>query len=750
LPFDESDRLVALSRVRPGENRDGLPVDDFLDVREAATAYEGLAAFRSQSATIAGPFAAERARLVTMTPNTLEVLRVAPALGRHFTDDDARPGAPRVAMISHRLWLSQFDGDRDAIGRVLRVNGQPATIVAVAPERFGFPIIQDLWMPLALERPAERGTGPRVEVVGRLQPETSVEAAGSQLAALSRALESRHEANRGYTTVVQPYIHRFLGDEVFVSLVAMLGAVFGVMLIACANVANLQLARAADRTREIAVRTALGAGRWRIVRQLLLEGLLLASLGALAGLTVAAAGLALFNRAIADTDPPFWIDIRIDPVVLLFVTGLTVVAALAASLIPALRATRQDPYGVLKDEGRSATGLRLGRFGRELVVVEVLLSCCLLIVSGLLLKGVITAGADRYPYEIERVFLASFAADGERYASAGDRARLATDLTAVIGTIPGVEAAAVATGTPENGCCGRRVAVEGEVYATPESRPNIRYRGVTPGFFDVLGIPAAAGRLLQESDDAAALPVVVITADAARMLFPGGDAIGRRVSVGDDPGSPGAAWRTVVGVVGDLVPAGAVTAMAFVPLAQAQEPAFLVLARTDTPPASIAATVRARLASIDPDIAVFSPTTLAAAYDRQAWALRVFGTLFMAFGAAALLLATAGLYGVMAFSVRQRVREIGVRMALGARPGHVLRMMLWHGLGRVAIGVALGIVPAWWLSGFMGSLAINVDAVDPIVYVGSVSVILVAGIAATLIPGLRAASVDPLVALRDE
>jgi ABC-type antimicrobial peptide transport system permease subunit len=190
--------------------------------------------------------------------------------------------------------------------------------------------------------------------------------------------------------------------------------------------------------------------------------------------------------------------------------------------------------------------------------------------------------------------------------------------------------------------------------------------------------------------------------------------------------------------------------MAFVPLAQAQEPAFLVLARTDAPPASIAATVRARLASIDPDIAMFSPTTLAAAYDRQAWALRVFGTLFMAFGAAALLLATAGLYGVMAFSVRQRVREIGVRMALGARPGHVLRMMLWHGLGRVAIGVALGIVPAWWLSGFMGSLAINVDAVDPIVYVGSVSVILVAGIAATLIPGLRAASVDPLVALRDE
>jgi predicted permease len=751
LPFHEPDRLVALFRQRVGEpGRQSVPADDVLDWRDGQHSFEAVGAFRTQAASIAGEFAAERARLVLITPNTLRMLRVAPVVGRDFSEADAQVGAGRVAIISYHLWTSVFGRDRGVIGRVVRVTGQPTTIVGVAPERFGFPVAHDLWMPLALARPVKRGDGPTVDVVARLKPGVSREAAETEIRAIAARLEAQHDRNTGFTAGAASYFDRFLGDEIVGTLSLMLAAVLGVMLIACANVATLQLARAAERTREVAVRTALGASRTRIVRQLLVEGFVVAALGAGLGLGIASVGIGLFNRAIVDTNPPFWIDIRIDGVVLAFVTALTVVAAIVASLVPALRATRQDTNAVLKDEGRGSTGLRLGRFVRNLVVIEVFVSCTLLVVSGLMLRSILSTGLARYPYATDDVLVASFNADGAKYVSEDDRARFAERLETAIGSLPGVTRASLASGAPESGCCQQRLAVEGQAYARPNDRPQVRHRVVTPAYFETLDIRAVRGRSFTAADARGSQPVTVITADLAERLFPQADPIGRRIRTGDDAAAP---WRTIVGILPQLVRTRTLddpTAMAFTPLAQTNELPFMIVARTAQEPASLVAALRGKVAEVDPDLAVFNVNSLAGTYWQSAWPVRTFGGLFMAFGVAALVLATAGLYGVMSFSVRQRTQEMGVRMALGATRARVVGMVFWQGLWRVALGIGLALAPAWWLAGTIGSLAFDLPAADLTIYAAAVLALSLTGGAAALVPAIRAASVDPLAALRQD
>jgi len=449
LPFDHPEQILYIGRVASGQpGVSTVPVDDFLEWRAGQHSFEQLAAFRSAQANMSDRTVPEVSRLAFITSNTLHLLRVAPVVGRDFNDADEQRGAPRVALISYRLWDARYRRDPSVISRTVRVNGVATEIVGVLPERFGFPDTPDLWMPLDLTPAAARGEGQRVDVFGRLKPAVSMAAAATEFRTMSMQSEALHPENRGVQAALMPYTHRFVDPQVVGTLFAMLAAVFGVMLIACVNVANLQLARAAERTRELAIRTALGAGRSRIVRQLLLEGLLLATAGAALGLIVATVGVALFDRAIVDNRPPFWFDIRIDTTVLAFVTLVTVVAALAGSLAPALRATRSDVNAVLKDEGRTNTGLRMGRFSRGLVIAEVLVSCCLLVVSGLMIKSVVTIAHIDYPYATDDVFVASVIAS-DAYATDGARRRLADRLDAELATIPGTRAIALASGTPE-------------------------------------------------------------------------------------------------------------------------------------------------------------------------------------------------------------------------------------------------------------------------------------------------------------
>ncbi len=750
LPFPESERIMHLGRMTPQntQNSQSVPVHDLVDWRTSQQSFEDLGAFANRQVNVTGGLAPERYRAAAVTPNMLRILRVAPALGRDFADADAQPGAPPVAIVSHRVWMSQFEGDASVIGRLVRINTSPTTIIGVMPPRFGFPQTQDIWLPWTITLPSKRGTGDSVQVFGRLKPGASIERASTEMTAIAARLAAQYAENKDMGARVVPFIRRFIGNGPIQTLTAMLIAVFGVMLIACANVANLQLARAAERTREIAVRTALGAGRGRIIRQLLLEGLILSAAGAVLGLALAAGGTALFSRAIVDTNPPFWIDVRIDSTVLLFVTALTLAATLAASLLPALRTTRQDVHAVLKDEGRANTGLRMGRFGRSLVIVEVLLSCCLLVVSGLMIKSVVTIGQITYPYATEDVFVAGVSPDSAKYPADADRVRLAERLELALAAMPGVREVTLSSGTPENSG-GSSFLIEGQSFAKPEDQPSARRLNVSLRFFDVLRVKLSRGRGFTAADVQGSLPVALVSDDFVRKHFPNADAIERRIRFGSDPKAP---WWTIVGVVPRLVSLRdqGNAEMVFTPLAQSPILSATILAFGSGDPLALAGPARRALQGIDEDLPLATPNSLARSYYQQTWAFRVFGTLFMTFGLAALVLAAAGLYGVMAFSVRRRTQEIGVRMALGADRRGVVRMILWQGMWRVMLGIVLGLVPAWFLAGAMRNLLFNVTQGDPAVFAATVAALLLAGLVASLVPALRAASVDPLTALRHD
>jgi predicted permease len=573
----------------------------------------------------------------------------------------------------------------------------------------------------------------------------SIDKASTELTAIATQLALEHPENQNTTASFGPFVERSIPARVRTTLVTMLGAVFGVMLIACVNVTNLQLARAMERAKEVAIRSALGSSRWRIVRQLLVEGLLLSAVGSLIGLAIAQGGAAGFMRAIADTRPPFWIDVRLDPVVLLFVAGITVATALVSSVMPGWRVARTDVNAILNDETRGTTGLRMGVFSRWLVVIEVTASCVLLIVSGLMIRSILATSRLDYPFPTKDVFMARMILTPDD-GVAGAQALEIERIEARVASVPGVRAAALSSGLP-GGSSNTTFAFEGEAPATGPDRPRAGRFVATPGFFRVMRVAPVAGRMIDQDDRFGKPAVAVVDQTFARRYLSAGPVLGRRFRF-DGENQP---WLTIVGVVPDLAPPGQSNpppATVYAAMAQSRVQSVSLLAWTANDPVSLTAPIRAAVAEINDRIPVTGANSAADELWRQGWALRVFGGLFLVFGFAALILASAGLYGVMAFSVRRRTQEIGVRMALGASRGRVMRTILWQGLWRVAVGVALGLVPGWFVGTLMRALLEHVDAADPIVHTATVVTLLAAGVFACLVPALRAASVDPLTALR--
>jgi predicted permease len=749
LPFDESDRLLVLRRasVKEPARREAPPLHDFVDWRARQTTLEPLAGYNRQQFVVAGETDfPERLRGIRCTTNLMQVLRVAPMLGRDFTEADGLPGAPAVALISHRQWQSRFGGRADAVGAVVRLNGVPTQVVGVMPEKFGFPEAEEIWMPRPLDLPAKRGEGDRLTTIGRLRDGVDVARASAEFDAIARQLAQEHPENKDTIASAVPFIEQAIPQQISTTFYTMLGAVLGVMLIACVNVTNLQLARASERVKEFAVRAALGSGRWRIVRQSLAEGLVLSIVGAALGLAIAQLGAIYFMRAIADTQPPFWIDVRLDTMVLLFVTAIAVAATLVSSTVPGLRVARIDANAVLKDDTRGATSVRMGRFGRWLVIVEVTVSCVLLVVSGLMVRSILATSRLDYPFATKDVLYAQITLEQRAFPDAAAVARAVNDLQTQVASLPGVRHAAVATGVPIGG--GRSsFSIEGERYAAPEDRPAANRIAAGPAYFDVLGVTLRSGRVFTEADvDGAPLVAVVDDAFVAKYL-PTGGAIGRRIRFGDDK-QP---WITIVGIVPALLQPTQPNQpgeVVYVPYAQSRDRFGLVLARTAGDPLAVAPALRAMVAREFQDTPLANVNSLADQLWRNGWAFRLFGGLFMTFGAAALLLAAAGLYGVMAFTVRRRTQEIGVRMALGASQRGVLGLVLWQGLWRVGLGVLVGLVPAWYVGTLMQALLANVSPADPMVLMTSSATLLLAGALASLVPALRASAVDPLTALR--
>ena len=754
LPFDESERLHVLRRDATDARATSMAApptfDEYLQWQARQTSFEGLAALEVGIANVLGPDATpERYRGVWQSTNMFRVLRTQPMLGRDFRDDEQREGAAPVVIISDKLWRDRFNGDSAAVGQVMRVNGTAMTVIGVMPPRFGFPVSHDLWMPLRRdpERAARTGGG-GLQVIGRLADGVSRDAAAAEFDLLAQPRETRDRV----VVSIQPYIESFLGIETMTLLVTMLVAVFGVLLIACANVANLVLARAADRTREVALRSAIGASRSRVIRQMLTEVLVLAMAGAVVGLSLAAGGAEWFNRATVNTNPPFWMDIRIDIPVLLFVAAAAVASALAAGIVPAWRASRSDLASVMNDASRS-TGVRMGRFSSGLVVAEFAVSFGLLVASGLAIQSVVNLTRTDFGIPMDDVWTARVVLPAEGYATERSRRELQETLLARLQALPGVVTAAVATDVAPN-AQRHGIRLFGHAYDTDSDYHSVRGATVTPEYFRVFRAGVLEGRLFDERDREASQPVALVNQAFARRFFPDG-AVGRQLSLA--PNAP-RQWRTIVGVVPDLGLGelddddpgnnGRYREAFYLPAAQAPPAQFAVVAHVAGAPAALSPLVRDALRRIDPDLPISNPRTARDLVRDSTWGYRVFGSLFTAFGCTALLLAIVGLYGVMAFAVTKRTREFGVRMAVGATPGEILWLVLRHGMKQVSLGLAIGLFVAFALATAITLLLFGVTPRDPVMYAAIAAVLAATALCACVIPARRASRLAPVVALR--
>ncbi|MGE0043518.1 MAG: ABC transporter permease [Vicinamibacterales bacterium] len=762
LPFPESDRILHIAPFDLASQDDGeMKVDTFAEVARRQTSFTELAGFQIATANVVGPSGVpERYVGASVTANTFRLIGAAPILGRDFRDEESRPGAEPVVIIGYRLWQELFDGAPDVIGQAVRVNGTPRTIVGVMPQGFLFPVRNEIWPALIVDpgqavagaAPGARSAGRLqdggLEVIGRLRDGVSRDQASAEMATVWRQLQLEFpDRYDGYTTEVKGYIEEFIGSETVDVLYAMLAAVFGVLIIACVNVANLVLARAAVRSREIAVRTAIGASRWRVIRQTLVEVLVLATAGAVAGLAIAAAGVELFNRAIVDTQPPFWIDIRIDGTVLLFVTLATVVAALAAGVAPALRASRADLTLVMNDEGRGNSSMRMGRFSRGLVIVEMAVSFGLLVVSGLVIQTIVNLGAVDFGFAMKDVWTARVMLSEADYPGDEQRRQAADAVLERLRALPGVRQAALATAIPYN---APRTAIKfpGREYATERDYPLAHSVTATPGYFEALRVSMVDGRDFDSRDSATGAPTAIVDQSFARTHFPGG-AIGQQVALATGDHQE---WRTIVGVVPDLgmgrTPGDTVPEAIYLPMAQAPARGLMLVAQAAGVPLELTSVARDAVRALDPNLPLYNVSTIEQSVQQGAWAFRVFGTLFLAFGVSAMFLATVGLYGVMAFSVSRRTQEIGVRMAMGAAGRDVLGLVLRQGLVQVAGGILIGAGLAAVLGNALTVLLFEVSPLDVPTFVAVGAVLALTGLAACLVPALRASRTDPMEALR--
>jgi putative ABC transport system permease protein len=756
LPFEEADRLLHLEHARPsrGINSQAVPLSDFVAWREQQSSFEDLAAFSEGTVNLSGPEGRpERFEGGFITAATFRLLRIQPLRGRLFTDQDNQPGAPPVAIIGWEVWQNRFGGDPAVVGKTLRANGTTREIVGIMPKGFLFPTNARIWLPMEVNPLALAwGQGDQLEVMGRLKPGVTMARALQEFEAICARLAQEHpKENEGVTPIIKPFTEEYIGKEPIIMLWTMMAAVFGVLLIACSNVANLLLARAATRTKEVAVRTALGASRWRIVSQLLTESLVLSGIGALLGTGIAWAGTRMFMNAIRDTEPPFWIDIRIDGVVLAFCAGITLLAALVSGVLPALQATGANVHEVLKDESRGASSLRIGRFSRMLVIAELALSGGLLVAAGFMIQSVVRLSRFDYGVPTENVFTARLGLFESTYPDSASRAKFWNALEQRLQALPGQDGAALMTVLPGLGAWRQPVALEGKSYPQEQDYPTTRRVAVTPGWFSTFRMKPLEGRLLGPGDIGGSLPVAVVTRGFAQQHFGSTSPLGRRLRIGGPESTE--PWLTVVGVVPDVWYDGTdndhtVRTAVLTPLGQGDFRFLSLAVAAKGNPMAMAQSVQAAVTEIDPDQPIYFVRTLAQAIQRNGWFYGVFGTLFMVFGGAALFLATIGVYGVMSFSVSRRTREIGVRMALGASARDVVGMFLKQGGVQALVGLSAGLVLAFFLAKGLTLVMFQVNTRDPLMYAGVTGALAVTSLLATWIPARRAMLIDPNTALR--
>ena len=759
-PFalQDSNRTVAMWETVPQQNQQSISATpaNFRDWREQCKAFDMLAASHGWDVNLTGQDVAERVEGYQVTADFFPVLGIAAELGRTIAANNFGPGHASVVVLSHGFWERHLGADRGVIGKNLLLNGQKFTVIGIMPSDFDFPVGAEAWAPLdfTVAGQADR-TNHYLQVIGRLKRSVSISQAQADLAAIAARLGREYpQTNARHGARVVGLVEDLtFGSRQFVGV--LMGAAAFVLLLACANVANLQLARATGRQKEIAVRIALGAGRWQIARQLLVESFLVAVLGGLVGLEFAAWGIALTRRAV----PPFIIQhvpglkhLALDSTVLVFTLGVALLTGVLAGLAPALHVSRPDLSDVLKEGARGGSISPSRRRLRALLVIsEIALALVLLVGAGLMVKGFRNLanremGFDRRHVLTFRVVLAeSKYSDRDRIRGFYDQA------VQKLQSLPGVESAAAVSSVPGSWSWTRtEYSAEGQPPPAPGELRSTVEQSVTPDFHRTLRVPLVEGRLLGAVDGPTAPLVVVLSQNMARRIWPDQDPIGKRIRFGraedDEP------WRTVVGVVGDIKSPWDTEPplVTYFPLAQLPHASSSFVVRTSGDPLGLAAAARAQLLSLDPNQPPYETRTQEQVISDDVSGVEMAARFMTAFGAIALVLAAAGIFAVMAYSVIQRTHEIGVRIALGAQKRAVLRLVVGYAIKLAVVGLTIGLSIALLMTRFLTSFLFGVVRVDALTFTALTLLLALIAALAAYIPACWATRVDPLVALRCE
>jgi putative ABC transport system permease protein len=764
LPLPNPDQIMWVG-TRDAQGRDlGVSLRDFEDWRASARTLSGVTFMFNGSFNVGNegliPDAVPGAYA---SANLFKMLRVSPVMGRDFSAAEDTPGTGLVVLISDSLWRQRYGGDRTIVGKTIRIVDAPGTIIGVMPPGMNFPFNADIWIP-AGAMPAAIQNQPREArgyfAVGRLADGVTVEQSRAELQAIGKRLTDQYpKTNKDLWPRVDPFVERILGPQIAVLFWSLMGAVAFVLLIACSNVANLLLARAARRSGEMSVRVAVGASRWQIVRQLLLESILMAFIAGGLGLLLSITGIRWFAAEAQNVGVPYWMVFTMDWRTFAFLLVLCLATGVIFGLAPALHASKTNVHEMLKEGGRTGTGgVRARRWTGSLVVVQIALTLVLLAGGGLMLRSFLTMYRMDIGIQTARIITSGMIIPARKYPGWEDRTRFLQAVDDQFASVAGIDAASTTSAIPFGGGAVRQLEVDGRA-GTPGVRlPEVTMLSVGSRYFDAIGVTLMRGRPFTNSDGTAGQQVAIVNQRLAETYFKGQDPVGRPIRLSQDiPGGQPAQWLTVVGLAPNVRQRNNnqerdPDAVAYIPHRQntTMARAAVVVARTRTDPAQATRLLREAMQAVDPDQALQTPRTLDEALAQNRWFLRVFTTMFAVFALMALVLSAVGLYAVTAYAVTQHTRDIGVRMVLGAQSGQVIWLFLKRSLAQLAIGLAVGLAAAVAVGRLLQSFLVQTSTHDPVTLVSIVALLTVVAIAACLGPARRATRLDPLTAIRHE
>jgi putative ABC transport system permease protein len=756
LPYKDADRLVMLWSTKPREGWRGQASPlDFLTWRQQCRSFKSMAAIRPCSGILTGRGEPVELSCGKISGGFFETLGVAPQMGRTLAAAEYRSGAERVVLIGNGLWQERFGSDPGVIGQSIRLNDEIFTVVGVMPDARQFPIDGlKIWLPLELNesQPDDRHF---LYVVGRLKDNKAVAEAQADVGTIAGRLEKEFpKSHAGHGAAVVPLRESFTGT-LRPALAVLSGAVGMVLLIACGNVASLLLARASARRRELALRLALGATRWRLTRIMLVESLMLALAGGVLGVALASWGVRLLLASLPPDLPlPSYVKtISVDNRVLCFTLLLSVMTGILSGILPALRASSIDPNAALKEGGGTTTaGLQQSRLRAALIVAQLALTLILLVAAGLLMQNAVRLQRADPGLRPDHVLVMESALPAARYPGPLERAAFYRETVERVRSLHGVRNVGVVNNLPLRDWTSFNFTVEGHPTPPPDEVPEALERVVSPDYFRAMGIPVQKGRAFTDGEGPSTIPVVMVNEALVHRYFPGENAVGRRIRPGG-PDEPGAPWYTIVGVVGNVRHLGMdASAKPEIYNLHAQDPwpEMTFVVRTESDPLALVAAVKQRIWTVDPNLPISGVARMTQVLSDSLWQSRILTYIQGIFAAIALIMATVGLYGVVSQSVTLRRHEFGVRLAVGAAPSHILRLVLSQGLRLILIGLGIGLLGAMALTRSLTALLHDVSPTDPWTFAAVSSLLAVVALTACWLPARRAAKIDPMVALRYE